>query len=151
MNCSCARGLSNEKKYAGQLGPHEWWLPKLAEAIPVSAGKLADWARRGWLHSRRTPAQHLWILWADDQEVKRLRKLAALSHRGIVEYPAGTHDAKGTALTTPPLIRTQEVEDQRLLKMEAPCLLLPSTSQRAEVRGPGGRIGLVFRPVRSVR
>ena len=81
------RGLSNEKKYAGQLGPHEWWLPKLAEAIPVSAGKLADWARRGWLHSRRTPAQHLWILWADEQELKRLRKLAALSHRGVVEYP----------------------------------------------------------------
>jgi DNA invertase Pin-like site-specific DNA recombinase len=87
------RGLSNEKKYASQLGPQEWWLPKLAEAIPVSAGKLADWARRGWLHSRRTPAQHLWVLWADKHEVKRLRKLAALSHRGVVEYP--------TDLTTP--------------------------------------------------
>jgi DNA invertase Pin-like site-specific DNA recombinase len=81
------RGLSNERKYADQLGPHEWWLPKLAEAIPVSAGKLADWARRGWLHCRRTPAQHLWILWADKTEVKRLRKLAVVSHRGVVEYP----------------------------------------------------------------
>jgi DNA invertase Pin-like site-specific DNA recombinase len=81
------RGLSNEKMYAGQLGLHEWWLPELAEAIPVSAGKLADWARRGWLHSRRTPAQHLWVLWADKQEVKRLRALAAQSHRGVVEYP----------------------------------------------------------------
>ena len=39
------RGLANEKAYTEQLGPHEWWLPKLAEAIPVSAGKLADWAR----------------------------------------------------------------------------------------------------------
>jgi DNA invertase Pin-like site-specific DNA recombinase len=81
------RGLSNERRYADQLGPHEWWLPKLAEALPVSAGKLADWARRGWLHSRRTPAQHLWILWADKQELKRLRKLAASSRRGVVEYP----------------------------------------------------------------
>lgn len=89
------RGLSNEKKYAGQLGPHEWWLPKLAGAIPVSAGKLADWARRGWLHSRRTPAQHLWILWADEQELKRLRKLAASSHRGMVEYPADLTTPKG--------------------------------------------------------
>jgi hypothetical protein len=87
------RGLSNERKYADQLGPHEWWLPKLAEAIPVSAGKLADWARRGWVHSRRTPAQHLWILGADAQELKRLRKRATRSHRGIVEYPAN--------LTTP--------------------------------------------------
>ena len=71
------RGLANEKTYTDQLGPHEWWLPKLAEAIPVSAGKLADWARRGWLHSRKTPAQRLWVLWADKQELKRLRKLAA--------------------------------------------------------------------------
>ncbi len=53
------RGLANEKTYTDQLGPNEWWLPKLAEAIPVSAGKLADWARRGWLHSRKTPAQRL--------------------------------------------------------------------------------------------
>jgi DNA invertase Pin-like site-specific DNA recombinase len=82
------RGMSNEKKYAGQLGTHEWWLPELAKVIPVSAGKLGDWARRGWVHSRTTPAQHLRILWADKQEVKRLRKLASLSHRGVVDYPA---------------------------------------------------------------
>jgi hypothetical protein len=82
------RGLANDKTYADPLGPHEWWLPKLAAEIPVSAGKLADWTRRGWLHSRRTPPQWLWVLWADKQEVKRLRKLAALSHRGVVEYPA---------------------------------------------------------------
>jgi DNA invertase Pin-like site-specific DNA recombinase len=81
------RGLANEKMYTDRMGPHEWWLPKLAEEIPVSAGKLADWARRGWLHSRKTPAQRLWVLWADKQELKRLRKLAAVSHRGVVEYP----------------------------------------------------------------
>jgi hypothetical protein len=81
------RGLANEKTYVNQLGPHEWWLPKLAAEIPVAPGKLADWARRGWLHSRRTPAQRLWVLWADKQDVKRLRRLAALSHRGVVEYP----------------------------------------------------------------
>ncbi len=82
------RGLENEKLYTDQIGSHEWWLPKLADEIPVSAGKLADWARRGWLHSRKTPAQRLWVLWADKQELKRLRKLAALSHRGVVEYPS---------------------------------------------------------------
>ena len=81
------RGLANEKTYTDQLGPNEWWLPKLAEEVPVSAGKLADWTRRGWIHSRKTPAQRLWVLWADKQELKRLRKLAALSHRGVVEYP----------------------------------------------------------------
>ncbi len=81
------RGLANEKTYTDPLGPHEWWLAKLADEIPVSAGKLADWARRGWLHSRRTPAQNLWVLWADEPEVQRLRKLTALSHRGVAEYP----------------------------------------------------------------
>jgi DNA invertase Pin-like site-specific DNA recombinase len=87
------RGLATEKTNTEQLGPHEWWLPKLAEAIPVSSRKLACWARRGWLHCRKTPAQCFWVLWADKQELKRLRKLAALSHRGVVEYP--------TELTTP--------------------------------------------------
>jgi DNA invertase Pin-like site-specific DNA recombinase len=81
------RGLANEKSSTDQLGPDEWWLPTLAEAIAVSAGKLADWARRGWVHSRKTGAQHQWVLWADDQEKARLCKLAAVSHRGIVEYP----------------------------------------------------------------
>lgn len=87
------RGLANEKTYKEQLGPHEWWLPKLAEAVPVSAGKLAGWVRRGWLHSRKTPVQCLWVLWADKHELRRLRKLAALSQRGVVHYP--------TELTTP--------------------------------------------------
>jgi len=82
------RGLANERTYDGQLGSYEWWLRDLARAIPMSADKLADWARRGWLHSRKTPAQRLWILWADKQEVKRLRRLADLSHRGVVEYPS---------------------------------------------------------------
>jgi hypothetical protein len=86
-------GLANEATYTEQLGPHEWRLPKLAAAIPVSAGKLADWARRGWLHSRKTPAQYLWVLWADKQELRRLRKLAAMSRRGVMHYP--------TELTTP--------------------------------------------------
>jgi hypothetical protein len=70
------RGLAKDKTYVGQLGPHEWWLPKLAEAIPVSAGKLADWARREWLHSRRTPPKWLWVFWCDKQEVMRFRELA---------------------------------------------------------------------------
>jgi hypothetical protein len=87
------RRLADERAYNGQLEPDEWWLQDLARAIPMSTHKLAYWARRGWLHARQTPAKHLWILWADKKEVNRLRRLAALSHRGVVEYPPG--------LTTP--------------------------------------------------
>jgi hypothetical protein len=81
------RGLTRSEAHTEQLGPHEWWLPRLAEAIPVTVGKLANWARRRWVRSRRTPEQHLWILWADEAELTRLRKLAASSHRGVVKYP----------------------------------------------------------------
>jgi DNA invertase Pin-like site-specific DNA recombinase len=81
------RGLANERTYDGQLGPYEWWLRDLARVIPMSADKLADWARRGWIHSRQTPAQHLWVLWADRDELKRLRSLLARSQRGVNTYP----------------------------------------------------------------
>jgi hypothetical protein len=87
------RGLANEKTHAGQLARHEWWLPDLAKEIPVSAEKLSDWARRGWVYCKKTPAQGLWILWADGKELKRLRQLANSSHRGVSRYP--------TKLTTP--------------------------------------------------
>jgi len=70
------------------MGPPTFRYQGNVDGPRSRAGKLADWARRGWLHSRRTPPQWLWVLWADKQEVKRLRKLAALSHRGAVEYPA---------------------------------------------------------------
>ena len=48
--------------------------------------KLREWATRGWLHSRRTPVQRRWILWADQDELRRLRQLLADSRRGINAY-----------------------------------------------------------------
>jgi DNA invertase Pin-like site-specific DNA recombinase len=81
------RGGANEPTSFDPLGPHEWWLPRLAAAIPVSVAKLADWRRRGWVHGRQAPAQRLWILWADEPEMKRLCDLARFSHRGVVAYP----------------------------------------------------------------
>jgi hypothetical protein len=86
-------GLSNERHEEGQLGTHEWWLPDLAQTLAVSPGTLRWWARHGWLRARQTPAQGLWIVYADPKEMKRLRKLAARSCRGT-----NTHPAK---LTTP--------------------------------------------------
>ena len=82
------RGITKGVPCDDRLGTDEWWLPKLAKRIPVSTGKLAAWVRRGWLHSRKTATRRRWVLWANKQELKRLRKLAAASRRGIVEYPA---------------------------------------------------------------
>jgi hypothetical protein len=67
-------------------GANEWWLIDLAREVGVPADKLRDWARRGWVHSRQTPVQRYWILWADRDEVKRLKKLLARSQRGINAY-----------------------------------------------------------------
>jgi DNA invertase Pin-like site-specific DNA recombinase len=89
------RGLTNAIRRTEPLGPHERWLSELAKEIPISAGKLSDWVRRGWLHSRKTRSQRRWVLWADKQEMRRLRQLAEMSQRGSVEYPP--------ELTTPKL------------------------------------------------
>jgi DNA invertase Pin-like site-specific DNA recombinase len=81
------RGLiGNEKDHDQLLGTNEWWLTDLARELQMGSLKLRDWAVRGWLHSRRTPIQKYWILWADHDEVKRLKKLLAKSQRGINAY-----------------------------------------------------------------
>ena len=81
------RGLANEKAAADQRTPQEWWLADLGRELGIAALKLRDWILRGWLHGRQTPAQGLWIAWADRDELKRLRKLKACSVRGAVSYP----------------------------------------------------------------
>jgi hypothetical protein len=53
--------------------------------------KLRDWSNRGWVHYRKTPIQGYRILWADKDEVKRLKKLLAESQRGVNAY---TNDLK---------------------------------------------------------
>jgi hypothetical protein len=64
-------------------------LPKVADEIPVAAGKLADWARRGWVHSRRTPAQGLWILEAANlEEALAWGRKAVVACRAPVEVRA---------------------------------------------------------------
>jgi DNA invertase Pin-like site-specific DNA recombinase len=81
------RGLmGNERSHDELLGRDEWWLTDLARTLKISHLKLRDWAVRGWVHSRKTPIQGRWILWADKDEVRRLRKLLAQSRRGINAY-----------------------------------------------------------------
>jgi DNA invertase Pin-like site-specific DNA recombinase len=81
------RGLiGNERSHDELLGRQEWWLTDLARELKMSHLKLRDWACRGWVHSRKTPVQGRWILWADKDEVRRLRKLLAASRRGINAY-----------------------------------------------------------------
>ncbi|MCH7752330.1 MAG: recombinase family protein [Planctomycetes bacterium] len=75
-----------ERSHDELLGSDDWWLTDLARELQMSHLKLRDWAKRGWVHSRKTPVQGYWILWADKDEVKRLRKLLAQSRRGMNAY-----------------------------------------------------------------
>src|SRR5262249_6015952 len=80
-------GVTDEQRKVGELGPNEWWLSDLAVALELPAFKLREWAARGWVRARKTPAERLWIVWADKSEQKRLRRLKILSRRGVVAFP----------------------------------------------------------------
>jgi len=69
------------------IGPHEWRLADLAGHLQTASAKLMDWAKRGWVASRQTPIQRRWILWADEDEIARLRRLLQHSRRGVTRYP----------------------------------------------------------------
>jgi hypothetical protein len=89
------RGLiGNERSHDELLGKHEWWLTDLARELHMSHLKLRDWANRGWVHSRKTPVQCRWIMWADKEEVKRLKKLLAESRRGMNAYSSALKTPK---------------------------------------------------------
>ena len=78
--------IGNERSHDELLGNDEWWLTDLARDLAMSHLKLRDWTNRGWLHSRKTPLQGRWILWADQDEVARLRELLEQSRRGMNAY-----------------------------------------------------------------
>jgi hypothetical protein len=75
------------------LQKHEWRLPELAKNLKISGAKLRAWAERGWIHARKTPVYGHWILWADREELRRLRQLRRASRPGTF--------AHASALTQP--------------------------------------------------
>lgn len=79
-------GLTTPREVV-ELQPHEWKLSTLAQALGVPILRLRDWAHKGWAHARQTPAQGLWIVWADPPEMDRLTQLAAVSKHGVQRYP----------------------------------------------------------------
>jgi hypothetical protein len=77
------------------LRPHEYWLADLARAVPMPIATLHKWQRLGWGHSRKvTVASGRWALWADADELERLRQLRAYQRK----WPEPRYPQ---ALTTP--------------------------------------------------
>ena len=67
--------LSGERHESATLGPDEWWLSDLARHVKVSAATVRRWIARGWVHCRRSPQHGYHLLWADADELERLRRL----------------------------------------------------------------------------
>jgi hypothetical protein len=97
------RGLiGDERSHDELLGAHEWWLTDLAQELAMSPLKLRDWAKRGWVHQRKTPLQGRWILWADRDEVRRLAQLHERSRRGVHTYTAKLRTPKRRSTESKP-------------------------------------------------
>jgi DNA invertase Pin-like site-specific DNA recombinase len=68
-------GLTGELFREDLLEPNEWWIPDLARELGVITVKIHYWVKQGWVHHRRTPSGKHLIVWADRDEMRRLRKL----------------------------------------------------------------------------
>jgi DNA invertase Pin-like site-specific DNA recombinase len=73
------RGLTGGAVGREQLDRGEWWLPDLAQKLAIPYDRLRDWALHGKVRARRVQPGGPWIVWADSQERRRLRKLMANS------------------------------------------------------------------------
>jgi hypothetical protein len=59
-------------------GDGEWWLSDLCRELAMPQPTVHCWVRRGWVRGRKLPgAGGRWVLWADAQELERLRRLRA--------------------------------------------------------------------------
>ena len=60
----------------GHLGTYcRGLLSDLARKLKVSPATVRRWSARHWLHCRRSPQHGYQLLWADTDELERLRRL----------------------------------------------------------------------------
>jgi hypothetical protein len=88
-------GLSGGRLRPEELHKDEWWVCNLAAHLRVGAATVRRWIARQWVRARRSRDRHQWIVWADRDDLKRLRSLADLVKVGANEFPID--------LTTPPV------------------------------------------------
>jgi hypothetical protein len=80
-------GLRGEQNDASLIAADEWWIRDLATELDVAWQTLREWAVKGWAHGRQTNVQRLWVIWADQEEIDRLKRLSNSQHRGTRGYP----------------------------------------------------------------
>jgi hypothetical protein len=97
------RGRTGRRPNAMQahvLGTDEWWFTDLARHLDLPNPTLYKWLRSGWVNARQLPvAGGRWILWADTDELDRLRRLRC--------RPRSWHEQPQAAELTRPKLRPE--------------------------------------------
>jgi hypothetical protein len=94
FNAACVRQLFSKGGPAHglvdrhELKPDEWTAADLAGRLGIPPKKLKAWVTRGWARAVQRPIGGRWILWADTEELARLKRLAQVMRRGVTRYPA---------------------------------------------------------------
>jgi hypothetical protein len=87
-------GSMSADNSAQYLGAGEWWLADLASELSMPIATLHRWQRVGWVTSRKVTAMGgRWAIYADADELKRLRRLR--------NSPRGWPQPYAEALITP--------------------------------------------------
>ncbi len=76
-------GLVGEMFRDDLLQESEWWIPDLTRQLSVIPQKIHYWVKEGWIHSRRTPSGKHLIVWADKDEIRRLKQIVKVKNSRI--------------------------------------------------------------------
>jgi hypothetical protein len=68
-------GLSKKRPPAEPLSADEWWVRDLVVAVGVSVTRLRHWVKQGYVHVRKSQTWGQLVIWADAEELERLRRL----------------------------------------------------------------------------
>jgi DNA invertase Pin-like site-specific DNA recombinase len=79
-------GLTGEYFDDGLLYKHEWRIPDLARELGIITQKVYYWIKNEWLHSRRTASGKHLVVWADEDEIQRLHRLAVLNQSNLRKH-----------------------------------------------------------------
>lgn len=72
------RGASPPRPSSYVLKESEWWMGDLARKLEMPQTTLHRWMCRGWVNARKLESENgRWLLWADADELTRLRRLRA--------------------------------------------------------------------------
>lgn|GEM_PF-2399958 len=89
---------------APKLKRHETWMTDLAEELAIPIPTLMAWCKRGWVEARKEATVLRWVVWADEAEKSRLKRLAGGRASGL-EHPYPVE------LTTPRRLRNRNARN----------------------------------------